>query len=273
MLEKYYFNQYNHTDLNVYRCGMEDCKPGHFWGPALRDHYIIHYISGGKGIYQVNGVTYNLVKGDGFLICPYTIVYYKADLEDPWSYAWVGFHGLKAESCLNQAVLTANNPIFRYNKDDFLLDCFSQMIEAMHLTRGRESRLIGLLYILLSQLMESANSVNRQSKGENFKEEYIKKSIEYISMNYSRKISIKEIASHVGLDRSYLYSLFKEYLSSSPQDFLINFRINKACDLMGNSSLSIGDIARSVGYEDPLLFSKVFKKVKNAPPREYRRGV
>ncbi len=47
--------------------------------------------------------------------------------------------------------------------------------------------------------------------------------------------------------------------------------MDKACDLMYNQQLSIGDIARSVGYEDPLLFSKIFKKIKGASPRIYRK--
>lgn len=272
MLEKFYIAQYNNTDLNMYRCGIEDCLPGHSWGPAIRDHYIIHYIIGGKGIFQARGLTYHLEKGYGFLICPNTIVYYAADAKEPWSYTWVGFHGLKAETYLNLANLSIGNPIFRYDKDDFLLNCFKQMINSMNLTKGREARLIGLLYTLLSQLIECADDNKSHKKKKNIKEEHLKKAVEYIAMNYSREISIGNIATHVGLDRSYLYSIFKQYLSTSPQGFLINFRMDKACELMLDPSLSIGDIARSVGYEDPLLFSKVFKKIKGASPREYRRG-
>ena len=66
MLEKFYINQYNHTDLNIYRCGIESCIPGHSWGPAIRDHYIIHYILDGKGIFRLSGVTYQLCKEMAF---------------------------------------------------------------------------------------------------------------------------------------------------------------------------------------------------------------
>lgn len=271
MLEKFYINKPNHTDLNMYRCGIEDCSPGHSWGPAVRDHFIIHYILGGKGIFQVDGIIYHLKKGDGFLICPGTVIYYQADLEDPWSYSWVGFHGLKAEAYLKQANLTAGNPVFRYDRDDFIKDCLEQMISTKSLVKSREIRLLGLLYIFLSQLIEISETGRFSGGSENRKETYIKKAIEFIEMNYSRKISISEISQHVGLDRSYLYSIFNEYLNTSPQEFLINYRMDKACELMQNASLSIGDVSRSIGYDDPLLFSKVFKKVKGQPPREYRK--
>lgn len=269
MLEKIYIDEPKHTDMNMYRCGIEDCKGGHFWGPAVRDHYIIHYILGGRGSFTVADNTYTLGKNDGFLICPDTIVHYQADMEEPWSYAWVGFHGFKAAAYLKQAGLDNHNPVFRYERDDFLRDCLMRMIGTKQLSKGKEIRLLGLLYEFLSQLVETAET-NLTEKN-NTKEEYVKKALEYIRMNYSRNISVAEIARNVGLDRSYLYSLFNIFVNASPQEYLINFRMEKACDLMRTASLTIGGIARSVGYDDPLMFSKAFKKVKGLSPREFRK--
>ena len=107
----------------------------------------------------------------------------------------------------------------------------------------------------------------------NLKETYVRMAVEYIQMNYSRKITISEIADHVRLNRSYLGSIFKEYMNTSLQDYLVNFRINRACELMLDNNLSIGDISRSVGYDDQLLFSKMFKKIKGLPPKEYRKNI
>ena len=50
--------------LTVYFCGKEKCQPGHYFGPAVRPHYLIHVILEGKGIFQKSGVTYSLKKGD-----------------------------------------------------------------------------------------------------------------------------------------------------------------------------------------------------------------
>lgn len=270
MLEKIYINEPNHTDLNMYRCGIEDCEGGHSWGPAVRDHYIIHYILGGKGSYQVNGKTYELKKDDGFLIRPGTVVFYRADGEEPWSYGWVGFHGLKAEAYLKLAGFDEGNPVFRYDRDDFLKGCLLRMLDTRELSKSREIRLLGLLYEFLSQLVEAAGGRPAEKNGDR-KEEYIKKAIEYVRTNYSRRTRISDIARSIGLDRSYMYSLFNEYLNMSPQEFLIHFRIEKACELMRGGGLSISEISRSVGYDDPLVFSKAFKNVKGLPPREFRK--
>lgn len=271
MLEKIYIDEPRQTDMNMYRCGIEDCNSGHFWGPAVRDHYIIHYILDGKGIFTVGDETYTLGKNDGFLICPETIVYYQADRDDPWSYGWVGFNGFKAAAYLEQTGLNIDNPIFRYDCDSFLKDCLMRMISANSLSRGREIRFLGLLYEFLSQIVEIAapNPKRRINK----KEEYVIKALEYIKMNYAGKITISEIARNVGLDRSYLYSLFNEFVSTSPQKYLINFRIEKACELMRSTILPIGSIACSVGYDDPLIFSKAFKKAKGQSPRDFMKAL
>jgi transcriptional regulator GlxA family with amidase domain len=59
-------------------------------------------------------------------------------------------------------------------------------------------------------------------------------------------------------------------LNVSPQNYLINFRLKKACDLLSGTNLSINELSNSVGYGDPFLFSKVFKKYKGISPRAYR---
>jgi YesN/AraC family two-component response regulator len=192
-------------------------------------------------------------------------------MDDPWTYSWVGFHGLKAELYLKHAGLMAESPVFTHDRDDFIKDCFSQMIATKKLKKSREIRLMGLLYLFLSQLIEISGGERFADDGTDRKEQYVRKVLEYVEMNYSRKVRISDIAHHVGLDRSYLGSIFREHLDCTLQDFLINFRINKACELMKSAGLSIGDISRSVGYDDQLLFSKVFRSIKGIPPREYRK--
>ena len=120
MLEKYYFNKYNQTDLNVYRCGIQKCKPKFAWGPGVRDHFIVHYILSGTGTFSVQNKSYHLTAGNGFVIFPEQLVTYTAGSNNPWTYSWVGFHGLKAESYLRKAGFSKEQPIFRYDNDKTL---------------------------------------------------------------------------------------------------------------------------------------------------------
>lgn len=257
------------VDLFLYYCGIEKCTPSYSFGPAVRPHYLVHYVLEGEGSYEVNGKTYHLKKNQGFLIPPDTITYYKADKDNPWTYIWIGFNGVKAETYLAYANLNLDNPIFEYNEDDSLKEYVTRMLELNSLCYANELELEGLLYLFMSKLARCSKNV---SSNDNLKmaELYIEKSVEFIENNYSNPIKINDIANYIGLNRSYLTHIFKKNLNVSPQEFLLNFRIEKACDLLKKSTLSIGDISRSVGYNDPLTFSKIFKKVKGTSPKNYR---
>lgn len=261
------------VDINMYYCGTQNCEPNHDYGPALRDHYLIHYISGGEGVFSADGNTYKLVEGQGFLIYPNVISYYKADGQNPWTYSWVAFNGLKAGHYLKQTGLSRENPVFTYNNDSYLKDCIDEMIECRNIISGRDLRLTGLLYMFLSKLIETNGTGSQDYYTTERSNHYIDLAVRYIHMNYSRSITISEIASSIGLDRSYLSSLFKKKLNVSPQEYLLNLRIEKSCVLMGNESLTIGNISRSVGYNDPLHFSKIFRKIKNVSPSKYRENL
>lgn len=255
-------------DITIYQCGMEKCKKSHPYGPAVRDHYLIHFILKGKGIFYVNGKSYKLKENQGFLICPDIITYYEADAEDPWIYTWVGFKGIKAEYYLKLANLDQENPVFECTEVEFVQKCFEDMRKATELKYARELRLQGLLHMFLSELVEEAG--RNVVINSNYKELYIKKSLHFVEANYSSKLSISEMAKSVGLNKNYFSTFFRENIGMTPQEYIIKFRINKACELMSNQGLTIGDISRSVGYDDTLGFSKIFKKEKGISPKKYR---
>lgn len=273
MLEKYYISKKDNTDLNVYRCGIEECMPNHSWGPGVRDHYIIHLIISGKGCFTANGKTHNLEAGQGFLICPGEIVSYKADSIMPWKYSWVGFHGLKAQQIINRAGLSIDVPTFRYNERDLLVESLDEMINEARSRRPSDLMLSGLLYQFLARLVKSLDPWKSFTAKNSDSSIYVSKAVEYIEKTYSGPLSVSGIAHHLKIDRSYLSTLFSRHLGISPRDFIINYRINKACELLGNPLLSISDVARSVGYDDPLQFSKTFKKEKGVSPSHYRTEI
>lgn len=256
-------------DLMVYDYGMEKCNPSHSYGPALRDHFLIHYIISGSGFFQIDGKSYNLRENQGFLICPNIITYYEASVNDPWVYTWVGFRGIKAETFLKNIKLDRNNPIFNC-EGDIIKKCFEEIRASSTYKFGYELRMQGCLSILLSELTEQSGKSIIQGDGP--KKNYIKKSLLFIQTNYSRSISIEALANYMGLNKNYFSTLFSETLGIPPQEYLIKYRVNKACELLTNKDLTISEVSRSVGYDDPLGFSKIFKQIKGVSPKAYRQS-
>lgn len=266
------------TDLFLCQCGSEKCLSGHSFGPAVRNHYLIHYILSGEGYYLVNGKRYNLKENQGFLICPDTLTYYEASKTNPWSYIWIGFSGEKANEYLDNANLNYENVIFEYKKNsDILKTYIEEILRLKNINFQNELKAQGFLYLFLSELVENVvlvdNRVDKKVALENQKDRYIKKALEYIEHNYVEDIKVTDIANFIGINRSYLFSIFKKSLNISPQEFLLRYRMEKAYVLLKDYRLSISDVARSVGYKDPLNFSKIFKKVNGVSPKAYREKI
>lgn len=105
-------------------------------------------------------------------------------------------------------------------------------------------------------------------------ENYLKKALQYIDMNYAEKMTVDAIARYVGIDRKYLHFIFKKKkLDIGPQQYLITYRMFKACTFLEDKDLSIADIGKIVGYENSLnFFSKMFKKIIGVSPSEYKKN-
>lgn len=95
----------------------------------------------------------------------------------------------------------------------------------------------------------------------------------YIDENYGNQIKVEDIADSIGVDRKYLRNLFFKYLGISTKDYLTEVRIEKAKELLSQSSVAVGEIASAVGYPDALAFSKMFKKHVGVAPSDYRNGI
>ncbi|OZB92813.1 AraC family transcriptional regulator [Paenibacillus sp. XY044] len=257
------------TDLRLHFFGMEECLPSHSWGPGLRDAYILHYVHSGTGTFTTGGTTYRLGAGQGFLIVPDMLVQYTADESDPWTYTWIGFQGVLAKTILQRAHLNASHPVYEAGLDGGFPRFYGQLRTAME-GPGGDVLSQGILYGLLGELIRDCRSSGETPRPTTSKEAYVRKAVGYIESSYSQRISIQDIARSVGLDRTYLSGLFKDQFGVSLQAFLLEYRMKRAAVLLHNLELSVSDVSRSVGYTDPFLFSKMFKKTIGSSPRAYR---
>ena len=83
-------------------------------------------------------------------------------------------------------------------------------------------------------------------------------------------INIEQIAHELHLSSGHLRYLFKKYKGISPKAYLTEIRMNRAAELLKTTDYTVGEISKSVGYEDALCFSKAFKKIKKLSPYNYR---
>ena len=144
--------------------------------------------------------------------------------------------------------------------------------ELIYISQNSEQspfHLMGHFYLFADLL---AQSVARPQPAATSKmsDYYIKEAINYIEQNFQNNITIENVASVCGINRSYLGKIFKKNTGQSPQEFLMNYRMVKAAELLKLTSLSIADIGSAIGYENQLHFSRAFKNIYGVSPREWR---
>lgn len=258
-------------DLYLCYCGQQDCHPGHFFGPTIRNDYLLHIVTSGKGTYTINNTTYKLKKNDIFLIYPGVTTYYEADTDDPWSYIWFGFNGLKAEMALRYAGLSLDIPVATIPDITPYVNDMNGLLDACQLTFSNEFRREAYLYSLVAQLGEDLHTEDNRSPEFGYSyETYVNHALDYIENNYYRNIKITDIADYIGINRSYLTSCFKKRMNMSPHQYLLEYRLSKAKILLRETNKTIQEIAGNVGYEDSLAFSKIFKSHTGISPKSYR---
>ncbi|MDF2538616.1 MAG: AraC family transcriptional regulator [Herbinix sp.] len=251
--------------LTLYHCGYEQCKPSHYFGPAIRPHYLFHYILSGHGTYDADGITYHLKKGDGFLITPGVSTLYSADEMDPWEYCWIGFDGYDVTTILKHCSLSVTNLIFTDNSNGLLRNHLLTLIENFTEGLGNDFTYLGELYLCFSHMYQTVKKSEKH-----IYEALIRKALDYIHNNYTYDIKIADVAKFLSIDRTYLYKLFVAEQKVSPQQYLIRYRLNVSQKLLKESDLSVTEIAYSCGFRDAPSFNKHFKKQFFITPLQYR---
>ena len=103
-------------------------------------------------------------------------------------------------------------------------------------------------------------------------EQYLASAISYIEQHFIQSdLRVSDIAVYVGIDRTYLYRIFSDLLHVSVQDFIQQFRLDKAKGLLKFSNTPINQIASTFGFESQAYFSTVFKKYYQMTPLQYRK--
>ncbi len=256
-------------DLRLIFCGREKCSALHSWGPAVRPNYIIHYILEGKGIYQMGSESWELREGEGFLIEPEVQTFYQADWNHPWTYCWIGFDGNLVPALLGELGLGGDRLTFWCDKKEELKTLFESILRHQQYSEVNDLILESLLYQFFAILIGDSQVMSRELSGK--RNDYVQGTIQYIRNNYFRPIKVKDMTAYAGINRSYLYSLFMNEVGMSPSDYLANFRLTRAAEMLKLTSYSIESIAHSCGYQDAQVFSKAFKQKYQITPLKFRR--
>lgn len=254
-------NLNNGGSVTVYYCGYEKCESGHFWGPAVRPQYLLHYVLSGRGVYTVRGETYALQKDECFLIRPGELTVYTADKDDPWAYMWVAFDGFDVLEILRRTGFISQY-VVRLENGALFAQYLQELIAEFN---------AGSLFKVMSCFYGAMSVLEKTAKGGVYTREYeyVNKAIGYIKSNYGYPIQIHDLARYIGIDRTYLYRIFTASENMSPKQYLMQVRINAAKKMLLTGAYSVAETALSCGFADSASFCGRFKRCTNKTPKEF----
>lgn len=235
-------------------------------GPYFKTNFTLHYCLRGKGMFSLGGKTYEVGAGDVFLIPPNVVVKYRQDAKDPWAYVWYEFCGKATYELLERAQLNEKHPVYHTQTEglaQLLLAPFDTLESA-----AEDLECTGYLYLFLSKLI--AERSDKRESGNVKRKVILDDIIKYIDNNFCNSLlTLETVSKSFHLNKSYLARLFRAGTNVTVSHYILMLRINKACELLGNSNLPIKTIAYSIGFNDALYFSKKFKEAMGFSPTEF----
>lgn len=262
-------------DFFLTMCGIEQCAPDKEIMARVRDAWHLHVIMSGEGVLDTGAMKKTLHAGQMFLLKPGVKLAYWPVKGNPWAYCWMSFGGARAEEYMREAgfVDGVYSLDAHVDSSEFYRLC-DRVISMPQFNYSGGLRRLGLLMEFLGLSIESAelgrkHRARREHKALSKKSDYVSYAVEFIQNNYSN-INIRDVASYLGIDRSYFSSIFKESRGISPNEYLLQVRMRQSGYLLQNLEISIQDVARYVGYEDSLTFSKAFRRFYGVSPKYYR---
>lgn len=239
--------------------------------PSGRIDYQLLYIAAGKGHFFLNGKEEMIDAGHMILYKPREMqryVYYGTDQTEVY---WVHFTGNNVKNILKEYHLFESGQIIQTGNSTEYHQIFRKMIQELQLTRPHYEEYLSLLLRELFLLISRQAPVGTSSQNRILQKE-VEKAAQYFNEHFAEDLSIEEYAVSKHLSTCWFIRSFKRYNGLTPMQYILNLRITNAKTLLRTTTYSVAEVAAIVGYDNPLYFSRLFKKQTGLPPSEFRNN-
>lgn len=240
--------------------------------PKGRIDFQLIYIAAGKAHFHFGDDEKIIHAGHMILYRPKEPQRYEYYAEDKTEVYWVHFTGGNVTNILRSYGLTNDKKVFYCGSGPEYQTLFRAMIEELQMCRDSYTEMLEMylrqIFIRLQRCF-----MNSVVKDTSHTAEEIDKAAIYFSEHYSEAINIDEYAEKIHVSTSWFIRNFKQYTGLTPMQYILSKRVYNAEALLHNTQYNISEIAQIVGYDNPLYFSRLFKKMKGISPSEYRNNI
>jgi len=223
----------------------------------------------GRGRLVYRNAEYTLTRGSCMLIDIATLHEYYT-VGDHWEFKFLHFSGAMSEKYIAH-IEEHSVPVFTLMGDEFLqmdrtlariLDMTEEAVISYY------TGISGLIYSLITLFLSHGSG---KSYGDSTGSKAMSDAIAYICQNYMCSINTSDIALAANLSRSYMSEIFTRTFGIPPHEYLVQFRLSVAKDMLLNTKLTVTEIAEKTGFRDIFSFSRVFRREMDVSPTQYRQ--
>ncbi|RMD81268.1 MAG: AraC family transcriptional regulator [Lentisphaerae bacterium] len=222
----------------------------------------------GRGSLTWRGEAYPLTAGTGFL--HHTRGedlhwQFPPDSRTAWRFLYIQIYGESFQFFVSE-LMAKFGPIFRFQMEDPALLAWLKLESApYHLLQLPTTRQVELITNLQVMILRGYQIDGPQLHP------LVTRALEIIESKYNEPCSVHDLARELKVSREHLSRCFRNHMNITVRDYLLNKRLETACDLLRDPRLAIGDIAQRCGFSGSTPFSRVFKEHFGVPPSRYRQ--
>ena len=228
--------------------------------------YLFQYTLDGVGYFETEECTYRLEPGMAFLIpCPDQSRYYlKQEGQDYWEFFFLHFTGSAAGKMVAE-IQARGGAVMKLSDKAAAIPCFFEEFEAIR--RGKQYKRYESGEWLYHFLVTLLRDVETKHTGDS---QCVSQALAWMQRNYATQENLSDLCCVLGVSLSHLSRQFRKEQGMTPEQYLINLRMQQAVSLLVNTSLKMSEIAGKCGFSCGNYFTKVFQKKFRMTPSKYR---
>ncbi len=230
-----------------------------------KDSCLLFLTLAGCGIISQNGTTVRLTPGKALFMNCRSPQSYQTDPETGiWTHYWIHMDGNGVQAL--QELLLSENRIRAFDADESLIPLFDKVLKNMENQSAYTVMSVSLtIHRILTELITHntvAISANQRA---------VRRTADWLAAHYNEPMDLDVLLEKANMSRSYYMRQFRQYIGTTPYNYVLSLRITKAKELLELTDMTVHEIAMETGFSDDASFSTRFSAMAGISPLKYRR--
>ena len=234
--------------------------------------YVFIYCIEGAGWFSLNNEVHQVSRNQYFILPAGVPHKYGSDESNPWTIYWIHYKGKLASQFSSGLNYHIEIKPAVHSRISGRIDLFEEIFRTYEMGYSREIMLYAssVFFHFLGSL-RYLQQYRNAAKDESAENDLVTAAIHYMKENIEKKLSLTEIADHIGYSPSHFSILFNKRTGYSPIYYFNQLKIQQACQLLDFTDMKINQVCYKVGIDDSYYFSRLFSKMMGMSPKLYKK--